>query len=331
MFQFYAPQFYAPWFALLLPLPFLVFPYLEKRNVPELHFPAMERLKNAFPANSLKRSTKFFSFLLYLSWVCLVLALMQPEKVDQYQKVHNKGYDLMLAVDISGSMQAVDLSTPSKIISRIDATKEVVSKFVRARSKDRVGLITFGQSAYLHVPLTLDTGAVSLMLNDIVVGMAGNGTAIGDAIGLAVRTLRVRPDDSKVLVLLTDGEDNASSIPPLEAAKLAKQYGIRIYTVGIGKKGPVPYPNSFGGYSLGETAMDEELLKQIAEMTGGSYFLATDKKALESIYKQIDTLEKTEVEHSIHLIREPLFQYPLSASALILLLLTFTRKMRYGT
>ena len=325
-------QFYAPLFLLLLPLPFLI---RKKNKVPELHFPAMNRLKNLSSTHSIKGKSNVFSFFLSLSWIFLILALMQPEKVDQYQKVHNKGYDLMLAVDISGSMQAVDLSTSSKIISRIDATKEVVSKFVRARDKDRVGLITFGQSAYLHVPLTLDTVAVSRMLNDIVVGMAGNGTAIGDAIGLAVRTLRTRPGDSKILVLLTDGEDNASSIPPLEAAKLAKQYGIRIYTVGIGKKGPVPFPSNFGGYMLGETAMDEELLKQMAEMTGGSYFLATDKKALESIYNQIDTLEKTDAEHSIHFIREPLFQYPLTASLLVLLLLTFypliLRRARHGT
>lgn len=313
-------QFYAPLFVLLIPLPFLI---RKKHRVPELHFPAMERLKNAFPTQSVKGSSNLFTYLLSLSWIFLILALMQPEKVDQFKKVHNKGYDLMLAVDISGSMQAVDLSTSSKIISRIDATKEVVSQFVRARDKDRVGLITFGQNAYLHVPLTLDTAAAARMLNDIAIGMAGNGTAIGDAIGLAVRTLRTRPDDSKVLVLLTDGADNSSSIPPLEAAKLAKQYGIRIYTVGIGKKGPVPFPNNFGGYSFVETDMDEDLLKQIAEMTSGSYYLATDKKALESIYKQIDTLEKTEVEQSIHFIREPLFQYPLSASLFILLLLTF--------
>lgn len=327
-------QFYAPYFALLLPLPFLIrmlFPYRKKNKAPEIHFPAMDRLKNAFPANSVKSSTWVFSCLLYLAWIFLVIALMQPEKVDQFNKVNNKGYDLMLAVDISGSMQAVDLSTSSKIISRIDATKEVVSKFVRARDKDRLGLITFGQSAYLHVPLTPDTVAVSRMLNDIVIGMAGNGTAIGDAIGLAVRTLRTRPGDSKILVLLTDGEDNASSIPPIEAAKLAKQYGIRIYTVGIGKKGQVPFPTNFGGYALAETIMDEELLKQIAEMTGGAYFLATDKKALESIYTQIDALEKTEVEHSIHFIREPLFAYPLSISLLLLFILTFMRKMQYGT
>src|SRR5205823_10817598 len=133
------------------------------------------------------------------------------------------------------SMQAVDFSTSSRRMSRLDATKEVVGQFVLGRKGDRVGLVTFGEYAYLHVPLTLDTLSVSKMLNDTVSGMAGNATAIGDAIGLSVRTLRERPEGSRVLVLLTDGEDNSSSIPPLEAAKLAKGYGIRIYTIGVGR------------------------------------------------------------------------------------------------
>ncbi len=318
-------QFYAPLFILLLPLPYLI-PKKATKQVPEIHFPALDRLKNG--SKTIKASSGVFSFLLFLSWTFLILALMQPEMVDQYKKVNSKGYDLMLAVDISGSMQAVDMSTSSKVTSRIDATKEVVGKFVHSRNQDRLGLITFGQNAYLHVPLTVDTFAIKRMLDDITIGMAGNGTAIGDAIGLAVRTLRTRPGDSRVLVLLTDGADNASSIPPIEAAKLAKQYGIKIYTIGIGKKGPVPFPTNFGGYTLIETDMDDELLKQIAEATGGAYFHATDKMALEGVYKQIDALEKTEVEHSIHFVREPLFQYPLSASVLILLLLTFYPLMR---
>lgn len=228
----------------------------------------------------------------------------------------------MLAVDISGSMQAVDFSTPLKVISRLDVTKDVVGKFVKGRQGDRVGLITFGESAYLHVPLTLDTIAVSKMLNDTVSGMAGNATAIGDAIGLSVRTLRERPEGSRVLVLLTDGEDNSSSIPPLEAAKLAKQYGIRIYTIGIGKNGAVPFPTQHGGYGMAEVRMDEDLLRQIAEVTDGQFFRATDQKALESIYSKIDELEKSESNQTIYLIREPLYYYPLWLAMALLLLLS---------
>jgi Ca-activated chloride channel family protein len=214
-------HFYWPWFALLLPLPFLVRWLVSSagknthRGSPELHFPALHRLRNIFPTYHTleKRSNLPFFILLFLSWFCLVIALMQPERVDQFRQVKNKGYDLMLAVDISTSMQAVDFSTSSKTVSRLDVTKDVVGKFVLGRQGDRVGLVIFGEQAYLHVPLTLDTVSVSRMLNDTVSGMAGNATAIGDAIGVSVRTLRDRPEGSRVLVLLTDGEDNASRIP----------------------------------------------------------------------------------------------------------------------
>lgn len=317
-------HFYWPWFALLLPLPFLIKWLIPlKRNnkknaFPELHFPALNRLKNAFSKSPAleKRSDPLFFILLSLSWILLVIALMQPEKVDQFKQVTNKGYDIMLAVDISASMQALDFSTTFKTTSRLDATKEVVSKFVRGRQGDRVGLITFGENAYLHVPLTLDTLAVSHMLNDAVSGMAGNATAIGDAIGLGVRTLRERPEGSRVLILLTDGEDNSSSIPPLEAAKLAKQYGIRVYTIGVGKE------------DLATIAIDTKLLKDVAAMTGGHFFLATDVKALESIYRKINQLEMTESNQTIFLIREPFYYYPLGC-AMIFLILSSLHQLRY--
>lgn len=322
-------HFYWPWYALLLPLPFLIrwlFPSKGKgnNNSPEILFPQLRRVKEAFSGCKIfeKRSDWPSLSLLSLTWLFLVIALMQPENVDKFRQVKNKGYDLMLAVDISASMQAVDFSTAFKTLSRLDATKDVVSKFVMGRQGDRVGLVTFGENAYLHVPLTLDTLSVSKMLNDTVSGMAGNATAIGDAIGLSIKILRERPEGSRVLVLLTDGEDNASSIPPLEAAKLAKQYGIRIYTVGVGKNGPVPFPNQFGGYGMANVPIDEELLKEIASLTGGQYFLATDQKMLESIYSKINRLEKTESNETEFLIREPLYYYPLGVALALLLILS---------
>jgi Ca-activated chloride channel family protein len=332
-------HFHSAWFALLLPLPWLLrwlLPAKEKRDkAAEIRFPAMHRLKGVFPVHqtSAKKDFIFFS-LLSMSWTLLILALMQPENVDQFRQVKNKGYDLMLAVDISGSMQALDFSTKSKAISRLDVTKEVVGNFIKGRQGDRLGLILFGQNAYLNVPLTLDTASVSRMLNDSAAGMAGNATAIGDAIGLGVRTLRERPEGSRVLILLTDGEDNASSLPPLEAVKLAKQYGIRIYTIGIGKKGAVPFPNQFGGYGMAEVPMDEKLLKEIAKETGGQYFSATNQKMLASIYARIDELEKSEANETQFLIREPLYQYPLSLSLLCLLVLSLSQLLNrrvYGS
>lgn len=329
-------HFYSPWLALLLPLPILLrwlLPALSKEKRGEaakICFPAVHRLKNVFPTSQAikNRNNSIFFSLLLLIWILLIVALMQPENVDQFRQVKNKGYDLMLAVDISASMQALDFSTQDKLISRLDVTKDVVGNFIKGRQGDRLGLILFGQNAYLHVPLTLDTDSVSRMLNDAVQGMAGNATAIGDAIGMGVRTLRERPANSRVLILLTDGDDNASSIPPLEAAKLAKQYGIRIYTIGIGKKGLVPFPNQLGGYGMGEVSMDEELLKEIAKETGGQYFSATNRKMLASIYAKIDELEKSEANEILFLIRKPLYQYPLSLSLIILLVLTLFQLSR---
>lgn len=324
-------QFYWPWLSFLLFLPWIlrVFPFFSEKkedaSLPTIRFPSSERLKNAFSFSSFSTNKKYpFSFiLLYLSWICLTIALMQPEVVHQFQQIKNQGYDLLLAVDISASMQSVDFSTKTETRNRLDVTKEVVGKFVEERKGDRVGLIVFGESAYVHVPLTLDTLSVSKMLNLTVPGMAGNGTAIGDAIGLSVQTFRERPLGSRVLVLLTDGEDNSSKIPPLQAAKLAKQYGIRIYTIGVGKKGRVPFPNGFGGYTMVEVSIDEDLLEEIATLTDGQYFRATDQQALESIYQKINELEKTESEESLFLIRDPLYPYFLAFALFFLLLLSF--------
>lgn len=325
-------HFYWPWFALLFPVPFVIrwlFPVKKDlKQGWEIHFPAITRLKSAFPKFFDHSTNPWLLLFLYLAWIFLVLALMQPEKQDSHIQVKNEGYDLMLAVDISGSMQAVDFSTKSEIISRLDATKDVVSKFVLGRQGDRIGLVTFGEHAYLHVPLTLDTLSVSKMLNNTLSGMAGQATAIGDAIGLSVRTLRERPEGSRVLILLTDGEDNASSIPPLEAAKLAKQYGIKIYTIGIGKNGNVPFPTGYGGYQLARVTIDEGLLKEIARITGGQYYSASDQKALVSIYKKINELEKTESDQNVYFIREPLYAYPLSIALGLILLIAIVQLLK---
>lgn len=321
-------QFYWPWFSLLLPLPLLIRRFLASKTaehqIAEIHFPAIQRLKGAFSAfqNEQKSSSLFPLSVLTLSWVFFIIALMQPERVDQVSQINHEGYDLMLAVDISASMQALDFSTPHRKVSRLDAAKEVVGRFVQGRKGDRVGLVAFGEHAYLHVPLTLDTLSVSKMLNETISGMAGQATAIGDAIGISVRTLRDRPEGSRVLILLTDGEDNSSRIPPLEAAKLAKQYGIKIYTIGMGKSGAVPFPAQSGGYAMVQVSIDEKSLKEIADMTGGGFFLAKDEKMLENIYKKINELEKTTAEETILLIRDPLYAYPLGLAMALLLLLS---------
>jgi len=335
-------MFHWPWMIVLLSLPFvirMILPTCKRmpfHTIPKLRFPALARLKTAFstPKKNYTHSNRFFLFLLSLLWLLLVLAVMRPQLVDQFTSIQNEGYDLMLAVDISGSMRALDFSTKQKTVSRLDVTKDVVGKFVRERQGDRIGLILFGENAYLHVPLTLDTLSVSHMLNNVVSGMAGYATAIGDAIGLAVKSLRERPEGSRVLVLLTDGEDTASSIPPLEAARLAKQYGIRIYTIGVGKDGLVPYPHETGRIIMAEIPIDEKLLKEIAFITNGKYFRATDQHALQAIYDQINGLEKTKSNTRTYIIRKPLYRYPLGVAAIFLLilgLLPLCRRKVHGT
>jgi Ca-activated chloride channel family protein len=334
-------SFYWPWLILLLPLPFVVQKLLHARqerseNEQELAFPYLEKLQAAFAGQEAKNknSDRLYDILLSLLWVCLVLAAMQPQFVDKFTKVNNKGYDLMLAVDLSGSMRALDFSTDTENIDRLTVTKKVVSEFVKQREGDRMGLVLFGQNAYLQVPLTLDSQSVIKMLNNAAIGMAGDSTAIGDAIGLAIKNLRDRPKDSRVIILLTDGDDNSSSIPPMQAATLAKQYGIRIYTIGVGSDGEVPFTDGHGNVVMARVTMDETMLKDIAAKTNGSYFRATDEAALAEIYKRINSLEKTDAEAREYMIRDPLYRYPLALAMLLvisILGLPFYRRCANGT
>ena len=329
-----------PWMAVLLALPFLVHRLGKRartddaRSTPEIFFPNINRLKQIFPQQkAVEPASGLYLPVLALLWLCLVSALMRPEIVDQFAQLRTSGYDLMLAVDLSGSMQALDYQRNGEQISRIDIVKSVVSDFVVQRQGDRVGLILFGSNAYLHVPLTLDTLSVRNMLNNVAVGEAGDQTAIGDAIGLAVHNLRSRPEKSRVIVLLTDGIDNASTIPPLEAAELARQYGIRIYTIGVGSKGIVPFPQGFGQTVLTQFDLDEGLLQKIANTTGGGYFRAANTQALQSIYAQINKLEKTNADARTYTIHRPLYRYPLAIALILLLLIELSpmlRAPRYG-
>jgi Ca-activated chloride channel family protein len=329
-----------PWMIGLLALPFLVRlaePRAKSGNasgVPEIFFPHVDRLKAIFPGKREgEKTNRLYLLVLGLLWLCLTLAVMRPQMVDQFTQLQNKGYDLMLAVDLSGSMQAMDYTRDGEQVSRLEVVKGVVSDFVAQRQGDRVGLILFGSNAYLHIPLTLDTLSVRKMVNNTAVGEAGDMTAIGDAIGLAVRSLRDRPEKSRVIILLTDGVDNASTIPPLAAAQLAQQYGIRVYTIGVGSNGPVPMTDEYGQTVMADSDLDEGLLRKIAAMTGGSYFRAADTEALQKIYAQINRLEKTQADTRGYIILRPLYRYPLGGALALLLLLSllpFLKAPRHG-
>jgi Ca-activated chloride channel family protein len=317
-----------PWMILLLALP-IIFRVLapptritKAEGFPEIFFPYIDRLKTLFPKQQqLQTSGYAYRAILASLWICLTVALMRPELVDQLTRQRHSGYDLLVAVDLSASMKALDYTNNGSQASRLDVVKSVAGNFVGQRQGDRVGLILFGSSAYLHVPLTFDTLSVRNMLDNAAAGEAGDMTAIGDAIGLAVRTLRYRPEKSRIVILLTDGGDNASTIPPIAAARLARQYGIRIYTIGVGSQGVVPIPDDMGQIEMEQFDLDEGLLQKIASITGASYFRAADTSALQNIYAQINKIEKTQAEPRTYVTRKSLYVYPLGCA--LALLLTF--------
>ncbi len=319
-----------PWLALLLPLPWLLRRLLPAHKAtPDqadassvLLHPGVARLESAFvalaPATGLPPMLQ--NLLSGLLWVSLVAALMRPQWLEPHTEVLSQGYDIMLAVDASRSMEALDFTVDGRRVNRMAVVKGVVGRFIEQRRGDRIGLIIFGDSAYLQAPLTLDGEAVRSMLDNALPRMAGDATAIGDAVGLAVKKLRDRPKGSRVLILLTDGENTAGSLPPVEAAQLARQYGIRIYTVGVGSKGEVPFMDN-GRMTMADMQIDEDLLQQMSAMTGGAYFRATDTQALEAIYRRIDSLEKTQAETRSTMVPTPLFRWPLGLGMATLLVM----------
>jgi len=233
--------------------------------------------------------------------VLFVVALARPQLGRSESKVRTEGIDIVLVLDISGSMQAMDYEKFGQRQSRIDAVKDVVREFIKARPNDRIGMVVFGTRAYVASPLTLDHDWLERNLDRIRIGLVEGNTAIGAGLGTGVNRLRDTKAKSKVIVLLTDGGENIHNPPALEAAKAAKDFNVRVYTVGAGSRGVAPMPvfdqaGHLMGYQPIQADLDENLLKQIAEMTGGQYFRAADTASLKQTYAQIDAMEKQKVE-----------------------------------
>jgi Ca-activated chloride channel family protein len=325
-------SFHWPWFALLLPLPLLIWMYWRRphgatdaythADRSTLLHPALGRLASTFiTSRSLTHAgSRLQIFMLVLLWVALVTCLMRPQWLEPYTEVRTEGYDLMLAIDTSRSMEAMDFTVEGRQVTRMAVIKGVIGRFIKAREGDRIGIVVFGSQAFVLSPMTLDNQAVYSLVGNIVSRMAGDGTAIGDAIGLGVKKLRDRPEGSRILILVTDGENTEGSLPPELAAQLAAHEGIRIYTIGVGSKGLVPFMED-GRMTRVKMEIDEELLTEVAGITGGEYFRATDTGALEQIYLRIDALEKTRAESRTVMIPRPLYRWPLGVALLALLLL----------
>jgi Ca-activated chloride channel family protein len=242
------------------------------------------------------------SLLLLLRGVTLVLfivALARPQLGRSESKVRTEGIDIVLVIDVSGSMWARDYEKGGRPESRIDAVKDVVREFIRSRPNDRIGMVVFGTHAYVASPLTIDHGWLERNLDRVRVGLVEGNTAIGAGIGTGVNRLRDTKAKSKVIVLLTDGGENVKNPPALEAAKAAKEFNVRVYTIGAGSdyKGPIRVFDDDGNFrGIIQADLDEDLLKQIATATGGQYFRAADTASLKKTYAQIDAMEKQKVE-----------------------------------
>ena len=257
-----------------------------------------------------------------VAWCALVVAAARPQWVGDPVSMPVHGRDLMLALDLSASMSEPDMIGRAGAEARVDAVKRIARDFVDRRVGDRVGLIVFGTRAYLQAPFTLDLDTVSEMIEDMVLGLAGEQTAIGDAVGLAVKRLRVRPANHRVLVLLTDGADTASRVEPLRAAQFAAMEGIVIHAIGVGTDEP-----GRGGLPAaphGRTALDESTLEAITSATGGRYFRAHDADGLEAIYRSIDALEPIGDEVEVFRPARDLFHWPLGLSVVLFALVALT-------
>jgi len=313
-----------PWLLLALPLPLLaarLLPAVTEQTGARLRLPfyaALDgRLGRAAPQKQRVRL-----WLAALAWVLLVLACARPQVVGEPVALPVQGRDLMLAVDISGSMQAEDMLIGDRVTDRLTAVKVVGSDFIQRREGDRIGLILFGKQAYLQTPLTFDRTTVETLLKEAAVGLAGKETAIGDAIGLAVKRLREQPEDHRVLILMTDGSNTAGSVDPMKATQLAAESGVRIYTIGVGGQ----RQGLFGGGA----ELDEPTLMAIADATGGRYFRARDVRGLAAIYALLDQLEPVDAGEKSFRPRDELYSWPLAAAWLLTLMLALGKLLPNG-
>ncbi|MFT6261489.1 MAG: Ca-activated chloride channel family protein [Crocinitomicaceae bacterium] len=311
-----------PWLLTLLPLPFLVYFFVPKKDikVSEVYAPSLMILADAKP-NQQQKSSWIIILLTTIAWCCLIVAASRPIFVGQPKSVTNSDRNMMLAVDISQSMLEEDMVFKGRQINRLQAVKAVLTRFIERRQGDRLGLILFGERAYVQTPLTFDLGTLQQLLDEAVVGLAGRKTAIGDGIGLAVKRLQDLPESNRVLILLTDGQNTAGEIEPLQASKLAAQAGVKVYTIGIGADEMI-VRELFGTRRVNPSRdLDEDTLTTIAEDTGGKYYRARNPEDLESIYNILDQLEEIEVEDQVIRPEKSLFHIPLGFSLLFAALL----------
>src|SRR3990172_1015389 len=292
-------KFHDPWFfLLLLVIPFIIYDYKKKSRSGRIQYSSIERFKRL----RIPRTVRFRYILVLLriaGIMLIIVSLARPQSGSKLTEVTSEGIDIMLVLDTSGSMQAMDFEINGEKVNRLEIAKRVVREFINKRVNDRIGMVVFAEQAFTQCPLTLDYSILLSLLQNVKIGVAGDGTAIGSALGIAEQRMKDIKSKSKVIILLTDGRNNFGSLSPQMAAEIARTYGIKIYTIGVGTQGEVPFlvDTLFGKrYIYQRVDLDEETLQEITKITDGQYFRAVDSEALIKIYKQIYKMEKTKVE-----------------------------------
>jgi len=281
------------WLLLLIPAMIAFYVLRQQKTSASLHMPGLRQFDDA--ASTFRHYLRHLLFCLRtIAIALLIIVLARPQKTDRFQNVTTEGIDIMLALDISGSMLARDFKP-----DRLEASKNVATEFISGRPYDRMGLVVFSGESFTQCPLTTDHAVLINLMREIHSGMIEDGTAIGNGLATAVSRIKDSEAVSKVIILLTDGVNNRGDIAPLTAADIASTFGIRVYTIGVGTRGTAPYPvqTPFGTqYQNMPVEIDEEVLREIASKTGGTYFRATDNDKLVQVYAEIDKLEKSKID-----------------------------------
>ncbi|MCB0756196.1 MAG: VWA domain-containing protein [Flavobacteriales bacterium] len=304
------------WLALVLVPLTVYYVFQHRKNRAEFRFSNVAGAKAV--GNTIKSKLIHLPFVLRsLAIALLVVVLARPQSTSSWQDVTTEGIDIVMALDISGSMLAEDFKP-----NRLEAAKKVAKKFIGNRPNDRLGLVVFAGESFTQCPLTTDHSVILNLFEDVKSGMLEDGTAIGMGLATSVKRLKDSEAISKVVILLTDGDNNSGSIAPATAAEIAKEFGVRVYTIGVGTRGtaPMPFVDPFGRtrYQDMEVKINEELLTRIADMTEGKYFRATDNESLEAVYTEIDELEKSKIDVTEYRKRKEEF-LPFAIVALLLL------------
>lgn len=281
------------WLLVLVPLLVIFYFIFLNRKKPVVHYSSLGTFKEI--KKTLRQRLLHMPMVLRLAALSVfIVAMARPQSTSKSQSINSEGIDIVICLDISGSMLAEDFKP-----NRIDASKKVALDFIEGRQNDRIGLVVFSGESFTQCPLTTDHSVLKNLFRDINSGMLVDGTAIGEGLATAVNRIKESKAKSKVVILLTDGVNNAGSVDPLTAGEIAKKFGVKVYTIGVGTNGYAPYPvkTPFGiQYQNMEVQIDEDILRKIAKDTGGKYFRATDNTTLKNIYTEIDHMEKTIIE-----------------------------------